>query len=242
VKYKNKEPSIGAITLDKRIYGTVPELIKNTFAAISENVGKRFTLKGVERREVLEYPEDSVREVITNAFGHRDYFVSKEVLIEIFPDRLKITNPGGLLPGQNIRNFERTPQHRNPIVYRLLHDLGLGEGLGLGVRMIRREFRESKLPDPDFFEIGNTFQVIFYNSESGKKRYSPTFLNERQKQALAYLEKHKTIKADEYAKMTGVSRVTAIRDLNELLKQGRIRKVGKYRGAYYEIERNFKLL
>jgi len=36
-----------------------------------------------------------------------------------------------------------------------------------------------------------------------------------------------------------VSSPTAIADLNELVKQGKLRKVGKFRGAYYERE-NFK--
>jgi predicted HTH transcriptional regulator len=115
----------------------------------------------------------------------------------------------------------------------------LGEGLGLGIRLIRRQFRESKLPDPEFYEIGNAFQVILYNHSSKKKRYLADFENSRQKQALAYLLNNKTIKTEQYAKMTGVSQPTAVKDLNELIKQGKVRKVGKFRGAYYELE-NFK--
>jgi ATP-dependent DNA helicase RecG len=239
VKYSGIEAEVGLIRLDKRLYGTIPELIEQTFKTVSENVGKTFTLVGPERREILDYPPESLREVITNSLGHRDYFESKEVLIEIFEDRLQLTNPGGLLRGQNINNFDKTPQHRNPICYRLLHDLGLGEGLGLGIRLIRRQFRESKLPDPEFYEIGNAFQVILYNHSSKKKRYLADFENSRQKQALAYLLNNKTIKTEQYAKMTGVSQPTAVKDLNELIKQGKVRKVGKFRGAYYELE-NFK--
>ncbi|MEW5995988.1 MAG: RNA-binding domain-containing protein [Candidatus Micrarchaeota archaeon] len=235
VKYSGTEPELGAIVLDKRLYGTLPELIENTLKLIAENIGKTYILVGPKREEVLDYPRESLREVITNAFGHRDYFEPKEVLAEIFEDRLQITNPGGLLPGQNLSNFDKTPRHRNPIVYRLLHDLGLGEGLGLGIRLIRKQFRQAKLPDPEFFEIGNAFQVVFYNSRSAKKRYPVEFVNVRQKQALAYLQKKPMIKAAEYAKMTGVSQPTAVKDLNELVKQGKIRKIGKFRGAYYEL-------
>lgn len=170
VRYKEKDSSIEAIILDKRIQGTIPELIKESLKIISENVPKHLVLVGPERKEITDYPEKSLREALTNAFGHRDYFVTQEVLIEIFPNCLKISNPGGLLPGQNLNDFDRTPRHRNPITYRILHDFGYGEGLGLGVRMIRRKFREAKLPDPDFFEIGNVFQLIYYNSESSKKK------------------------------------------------------------------------
>ena len=235
VKYRNKEASVEAIEFDKVVKGNLPELIKQSLETVSESIGKHYVLVGPERKEILDYPENALREVLTNAFGHRDYFALQEVLIELYPDRIRITNPGGLLPGQSMRNFERTPQHRNPLLYRLLRDFGFGEGLGLGIRMIRTEFRLAKLPDPEFFEIGNVFQVILYGSESSKKRHSPSFLSERQKQAIAYLGKNKILKSDVYAKITGISHVTAVNDLNELVKQGRLKKVGKFRGAHYEL-------
>jgi len=233
VKYSTSVPELAAIKLDKRLYGTIPELIGETIGAVIENVDKTLVLEGPERKERPIYPPDAVREVITNALGHRDYFQSKDVLVEIFADRVQITSPGGLLAGQNITNFDRTPQHRNPITYRLLHDLGLGEGLGLGVRLIRKQCREAKLPDPEFFELGNTFQVILYNHVSDRKRLAADFESPRQKQLLAYLKKNQRVKSVQYAELVGVSSPTAINDLNELIKQGKIRKVGKFRGAYY---------
>ncbi len=240
VRFKGTEAEVGAIILDKRVCGTIPELINGTYKLVSENIGKTFRLIGPERKEILDYPAESLREVITNSFGHRDYFETKEVLIEIFEDRLSITNPGGLLPGQNIANFDKTPRHRNPITYRLLHDLGLGEGLGLGVRLIRRQFRETGLPDPEFYDVGNAFQVVFYNHSSKKPRHAVEFENDRQKQALAYLQKNKSIKSAEFARLAGVSIPTALKDLKELEKQGKIKKIGKYKGAKYELEKPIK--
>jgi len=240
VKYDGIEQELESISLDTRIQGTIPDLIEKTFEVVSDNIPKTYVLVGTKREQVLSYPSGSLREVITNAFGHRDYFDSNEVLVEIFEDRLQITNPGGLLPGQNINNFDKTPRHRNPISYRLLHDLGLGEGLGLGVKLIRKQFRKAKLPDPEFYDVGNAFQVVFYNARSRKKRYSVDFENMRQKQAIAYLQNKPYIKTAEYAKMTSVSQPTAIKDLTELVKQGKIRKIGRYRGAYYELVKNNK--
>lgn len=237
VKYAGIEPELGSIKLDKQLYGTIPELIERAFNAVLDNIGKTFMLVGAERKEIFDYPSESLREIITNALGHRDYFEPQEVIIEIFDDRIQVTNPGGLLAGQSMKNFDRVPKHRNPTTYRLLRDLGLGEGLGLGVRLMRRQFREAKLPDPEFYEVGNAFQVIVYNRKSGKKRYLVDFENPRQKQALAYLQKNPSLKAAQYAKLVGVSQPTAVRDLNELRKQGKIRKVGTFRGAYYVLEK-----
>jgi len=65
-------------------------------------------------------------------------------------------------------------------------------------------------------------------------------VNERQAKALAYSEKHESIRTKEYARIVGVSNVTAVKDLNELVRQGKLSKVGRYRGAHYTKPSNFK--
>lgn len=236
VKYSGREKEIASLKFDKSIEGTIPDLVDKSLNTVLEQVGSRFVIERIERKEIPEYPIESVRELITNAIGHRDYTDSNDILIEIFEDRLQITNPGALLAGQTIKDFDKTPQHRNQITYRLLRELGFGEGLGTGIRMIRTQFREANLPDPEFYQYGIMFQAIVYNGTSTKKRYAVDSQNPRQRQAIAFLERNKTMKTSEYTKMTGVSRQTANNDLNELVKQGKIKKVGKFKGGYYELE------
>ena len=235
VKYSDTEPELGKIEIDNKVQGTIPELIEQTYTQVTKNIGKQYTISGTKREENSIYPQNALREIITNAVGHRDYFNTQNILVEIFQDRIQVTNPGGLLHGQTIKNFDRTPQHRNPICYQLLHDLGYGEGLGLGVRLIRKTMREYGLPDPEFYSLGNTFRIVLYNNNSTKRVQAVDYENPRQKQALVYLkEKHK-IKSEEYSKTFGVSVPTAINDLNELIKQGKVRKIGKFRGVHYEL-------
>jgi ATP-dependent DNA helicase RecG len=233
VKYSSTEPSIEAIVTDKTIEGTIPELIDASFKAVMESEGKQYKISGTKREEIEVYPPNALREVITNAVGHRDYFSMQAVLIELFLDKLQVTNPGGLLYGQTIKNFDRTPQHRNAVCYELLHDLGYGEGLGLGIRMIRNASRQMGLPDPEFYSLGDTFRAVLYNSRSTRKVRSVGYINERQKQALEYMSAKQRITSKEYSRMFGVSLPTAISDLNELIKQGKVRRVGRFRSAYY---------
>jgi ATP-dependent DNA helicase RecG len=235
VKYSGTEPELDKIELDIRVQGTIPELIDQTFIQITKNIGKQYIISGTKREENFIYPQNALREVITNALGHRDYFNTQGVLVEIFEDKIQMTNPGSLLQGQTIKNFYKTPQHRNPVCYQLLHDLGYGEGLGLGIRLIRKTMREYGLPDPEFYSLGNTFRIILYNNRSAKKVQAVDYENPRQKQALGYLKEKHMIKSEEYSKVFGVSVPTAINDLNELIKQGKVRKIGKFRGVYYEL-------
>jgi len=236
VKYKGKEPALEEIAFDKRIGGTVPMLIENAFAMLKDVAGVRFTTKGLERVSIPEYPDKVIREAITNAVGHRDYFDSNDVLVEIYSDRLQVTNPGGLLQGQTILNFYNTPKHRNPLIYQFLHDLRYGEGLGTGVRRMIKYMREAGLPDPEFHNLGSSFRVTLYNASSGKAKKSISAINERQTEALAFLKANKSFKLKDYAKLVGVSQPTATKDINELIAQGLVRRIGKFRGSYYILD------
>ena len=233
VKYKGKEAMLEELEFDKRISGTVPELIEKAFATLKDLVGMRFITEGLERISAPEYPDKVLREVITNAVGHRDYFDSNYVLAEVYLDRLQVTNPGGLLQGQTILNFYNMPKHRNPLVYQFLHDLKYGEGLGTGVKRVIKYMREANLPDPEFHNLGNSFRVILYGVSSSKTKKPFNQINKRQAEALSFLRANKSFNARDYAKLVGISQPTAIKDLNELIAQGLVRRIGKFRGAYY---------
>ncbi len=234
VVYRSKEKEVDKISFDQRVSGTIPELVDQTYKLVVDKIGKTQRITGTTRQEILDYPEAALREAVTNALGHRDFYDPMPVRIELFDDKLVITNPGGLLPGQTQQNFFKNPKHRNPLCYKLLQDLGLGEGLGTGVPKIIKLCRQSGLPDPDFNNLGDAFQLIFYGPLSNKPRRPVESENPRQQQALAYAKAHERIRTTDLIKLTGVSSPTAISDLNELVKQGKLRKVGKYRGAYYE--------
>ena len=74
------------------------------------------------------------------------------------------------------------------------------------------------------------FRVTLYNRKEAETRD----LNERQKRALAYLEKNPAITSKKYAKIANIpSPPVAIADLNKLVHLGVIKRIGKTRGAYY---------
>jgi ATP-dependent DNA helicase RecG len=51
------------------------------------------------REEIPQYPETTFREAIVNAVMHRDYYdISGDVMVEVFKNRLTISNPRGLVP------------------------------------------------------------------------------------------------------------------------------------------------
>jgi predicted HTH transcriptional regulator len=67
------------------------------------------------RVETTVYPEIALRELIANALIHQDFSVAGTgPMVELFDDRIEITNPGALLPGkQPDRLIGTTPRSRN---------------------------------------------------------------------------------------------------------------------------------
>lgn len=233
VKYKGRQATLEAREFDQRYSDRTPELLEKAFSIIKEKAGSSSRIVDGKRIESSMIPDEVLREAITNAVGHRDYFDPNDILVEIFDDRIQITNPGMLLPGQTLKNFADIRRHRNPILHRILNDAGWGEGLNLGIRAMVRILRQQNLPDPAFEDLGGFFRVVLYGplSDRAVKPYGQ--INEKQKKALAYLEKHDSVTAPHFARMINISHPTAIQYLNDLVAQGHLKKVGNYRSSRY---------
>jgi ATP-dependent DNA helicase RecG len=242
VKYKGEVPELKNREYDERINDTTLEVLEKSFQKVNDKAGITARIVDGKRVEAPMIPNRVLREALTNAVSHRDYFDPNGILIEIFDDRIQITNPGTLLPGQTLKNFAELRRHRNPILHRLINDAGWGEGLNLGVKDMIRIMRQNDLADPVFDDLGGFFRVTLYSSLSNRAVKPYGVITERQKKALAYLEKHESITAPVFAKLVGISHPTAIRDLNEMVAQGLLKKIGQYRSSKYIKERkNIKI-
>lgn len=196
----------------------------------------KITFEG-RRAEIYEYPMDVVREAIVNAVAHRDYFSKDAIQIYIFDDRIEITNPGSLPKGLTKELFGTISIRRNPIVYRFLRDLGYVEGLGTGVPRMRNGMRKAGLDDPKFVFNETIFRVVLYHKKTTKKPIeSEQDLNERQAKALQYLKEHRAITTKTYTEINGVSHVTALKDIDEMINFDYLQRIGKRRGAYYVLK------
>ena len=104
---------------------------------------------------------------------------------------------------------------------------------------MKNEMRNIGLNDPDFKITESFFRVILYNKRGLKKPIeSIEDLNEKQKKALAYLKKHKSIKAQTYADINKVSNATAVNEINEMIHYEYLKKIGAFRGVYYILKKS----
>ncbi len=101
------------------------------------------------RREVKMFPEIAVRELVANALIHQDFNEpGASVMIEIYDDRMEISNPGKpfISPDRFIDEY----QSRNERVADVMRRLGICEEKGSGVDKVIQAVEDYQLPAPDF--------------------------------------------------------------------------------------------
>ncbi|MEK6572594.1 MAG: ATP-binding protein, partial [Bacteroidota bacterium] len=128
---------------------------------LKRHLSLRYEMTGApRRREILEIPEGALREAVINAVVHRDYFErGANVMVEIFDDRVEISNPGGLVKGLKPEDFGKKSILRNPTLASLLHRADYIEKMGTGITRMRKLMREARLPAPRF-DYDTFFAVV----------------------------------------------------------------------------------
>jgi predicted HTH transcriptional regulator len=101
-------------------------------------------------------PGVAIREFVANALIHQDFTVTGTApMIEIFDDRIEVTNPGRPLVDTD-RFIDHPPRSRNEGLSGMMHRLGICEERGSGVDRALLEIEAQKLPAPKF-EAGDDF-------------------------------------------------------------------------------------
>ncbi|AFY71189.1 putative transcriptional regulator [Thalassoporum mexicanum PCC 7367] len=115
------------------------------------------------RKEVPMYPEIAIRELVANALIHQDFNMSGTgPMIEIFSDRIEITNPGIPLI-DTLRFIDCPPQSRNESLAAFMRRIKICEERGSGIDKVIREVEIFQLPAPEFEVTGNNHtRAILY--------------------------------------------------------------------------------
>ncbi len=193
------------------------------------------TSRSFQRDDKFEYPLAALREAIINALIHRNYQKHSDVRVFIFDNRVEIINPGTFPEGVS----PDTPVHEpvNPILSRFMYDIGFIERYGSGIRMMKRLSAEwgNKEPRYEFHPLQTT---IIFDSPIQESTFVEIDdiseqLNERQKNAFSYVQRHGQITRKEYIEINHVSVRIAYEELKDLTNKGLLHVVGKGRGTKY---------
>ena len=92
--------------------------------------------KKMQRERHWDYPPGAIRELIINAFAHRDWTRQEQVEIIVYGNRMEIKSPGALPNGMTIEKVKVGERRsRNAKISDILRDYGFIEGRGMGIRL-----------------------------------------------------------------------------------------------------------
>lgn len=214
--------------------------IDNCLTFLKRHLNVSFEIKEKQRKEILEVPEVALREAVVNAVAHRDYFEKgANVMIEIFDNRVEISNPGGLPKGLKVEDFGKRTLARNPLIAALLNRAKYIEKLGTGIQRMRQEMTAAGLPEPNF--QFDDFFVTTLNRLSKqavgvvKSLVAPPAQMKRFQYLLQRLQEEMKLDIAVAEKELNTSERTIQRDLMNLSKMGWVTISGTTRNRSYQL-------
>ncbi len=155
--------------------GPIPVLLASTLRWFRENLDRR----AIENddgsvREEYEYPLLALRELVANSLVHRDLDAWSEGLaveVRLKPNRLEITNPGGLY-GVTVDRLGavQVTSARNKWLLSLCENVTdatggrVVEALATGLTTVARELKGAGLPPARYYDTGIMFTAVLSES------------------------------------------------------------------------------
>ena len=159
--YKNKD----RIQIIKEQDGTLGYAVGFTGLVeyINDKLPSNEEIKKALRVEKKMYPEVAIRELVANALIHQD-FKEKGAgpMIEIFSDRIEITNPGKPLISTD-RFIDHPPQSRNEDLAAFMRRVKICEEGGTGIDRVISLIELFQLPAPKFESLENFTRITIYS-------------------------------------------------------------------------------
>ena len=231
---------------NRRFEGPITELVDEAETYIMSAMRKSSLIDGMFRRDITEYPRESLRESIANAVAHRDYspYVrGSYIQIRMFADRLEVRSPGGLFGNVTVDNLEDEHSTRNARLMRMMEDMQVVENRGSGISAMLHAMREANLEPPRFDDRRASFKVTFHNHTlmtaeaiSWLNQFSHLALNDHQRLALVYLRQHFYVDNQDYRRLNRVDTMTAGQDLRGMVQTGLVEQTGFGRWTKYVLK------
>jgi ATP-dependent DNA helicase RecG len=151
-------------TVEGCAYDQIYKAVAVTTGIIAEI--PRMTSAGLE---AVQYPHETLHEIITNAVLHRDYSIPDDIHIRIYDNRVEVESPGAL-PGHISRdNILRERFARNGAIQRMVNKFpnppnkDVGEGLNTAFRAMQ----QLQLREPDIRPLDSKVIVVIKHEKLG---------------------------------------------------------------------------
>lgn len=138
----------------ENIEGNLKKLYTDGLAFIKRNLKKIQKDQDFNTAGILEIPQPVLDELLINALIHRNYFISSNIRILIFDNRIEIISPGKLPNNLTVEKIKKgVSVRRNPTLSSFALDLVPYRGIGSGIIRVLQQYR-----DIEFFDDVETEQ------------------------------------------------------------------------------------
>lgn len=226
-----------------RVEAPLARLVEEAHAFARGHIRRSETLHDLFFREMPEYPEFAWQEAIVNAVAHRDYGqAGNETEVWFYDDRMEVISPGEVIETLTVeRLLERKSYHasRNPLIVRVLADIGLMREEGEGIPRLFEEMEASYLRLPGLESANGRFTVTLRNTpifEGGSPEWRAMVealpLSVSQKRVL--YGRPEGFTNGDYQELNRVDRDQAYREIQEMVERGFVLPAqARGRGAVY---------
>lgn len=220
---------------ERRYLDGLPETVEGClydqiFAAVrrtTEIVDSIPVLTSTGMRKV-QYPPETLHEILTNAVLHRDYGINDDIHIRIFDNRVEVDSPGRLPAHITPGNIMDERFARNPTLVRLINrfpdppNMDVGEGLNTAFKAMEA----MRLQPPAISETDDRVIVTIRHEA----------LASPEQVILDYVKDNGSINNSEARRMTGIEQERNIRRIFErLVAAGELERIGAARGTRYRV-------
>jgi len=236
VRFEGAERGTGAglnVVGRERIEGPLASLIDRAVAAVQPHVKARQRLHDLFFNETLEYPTFAWQEAVVNAVAHRDYGLTGTAIdVHKYDDRLEIISPGAPpapVTMDELRAGRPVHAARNPLIVRVLTDLGHMRELGEGIPRMFDEMERAGCNPPEIDLDGSSRLHVTLRNEvvfdaetvAWLERYGDVGLTRDQRRLLAWAHSHGgAFTSREYQKLVHTDIYGASRDIKDLIRRG----------------------
>lgn len=194
------------------------------------------------REEIPAIPATVIREAIVNALMHRSYRISQPVQIIRYANRVEIKNAGhSLVPDDRLG--EPGSLTRNEKIAAILHEVGLAETKGSGIKAMQTLMQTAGLSVP-FFESDRgrdnftatllTHHLLSREDVAWLANFKVFSLRDDELKAMIVMREMGALTSADYRRLNGVDTITANRKLRKLADYGLFEQKGRGGQIYFK--------
>ena len=135
ISYTYRRTPAGQLTANEQLSGPLVVALQRVFDLIEARLETTPVSIGKgQQLHIADLPEAAVREAVVNGLMHREYFSAERTAVEHTITQLRVSSPGGFVPGVSVDNVLTTSSRtRNTNLAGAMRMLGLAETAGSGV-------------------------------------------------------------------------------------------------------------